>query len=133
MSDTAKILAEAMSERYLGDGLYAAFDGHQITIAAAQDCIVTDEMIKRAETAFYEQQEGSLNFTAGMRAAITAALSQSGRAANVVYLEPETLLEFERYVAMLRETFTNARRAEAIEEQVKDATAAADYAKWQGP
>jgi hypothetical protein len=43
----------------------------------AQDCIVTDEMIELAEAAFYEQQEGPLNFTAGMRAAITAALSDT--------------------------------------------------------
>ena len=38
---------------------------------------VTDEMLERATAAFYEQQEGPINFTAGMRAALTAALSDT--------------------------------------------------------
>lgn len=44
-------------------------------IEEAQDCIITDEIIERAGAAFYAQQEGPLNFTAGMRAAITAVLA----------------------------------------------------------
>jgi len=46
-------------------------------LAMAQALEVTDEMLERATAAFYEQQEGPINFTAGMRAAITAALSVS--------------------------------------------------------
>jgi len=47
-------------------------DGHAPTPAE-----VTDEMLERATAAFYEQQEGPINFTAGMRAALTAALSDT--------------------------------------------------------
>jgi hypothetical protein len=46
-------------------------------LAMAQTLEVTDEMLERATAAFYAQQEGPLNFTAGMRAALEAALSDT--------------------------------------------------------
>lgn len=52
-----------INERYLGDGLYASFDGWQIRLRAQHDNVD-----------------------------------------HVVYLEPEVLAEFERYVKNIRKT-----------------------------